>query len=195
MRKTGFIFFVLLLFAGLASAQVPTGANVFVGYSYENTSSSALGFANSSRANLNGWEASVEGKVFPWVGWVADVAGHYGSQSYTFNVGGQNTSVNVDGHEITAMFGPRVSVSVGKLRPFAQALFGVGHITTSQSAAVAANFVQPSDTSFGWALGGGVDYKVIRPLAWRFQGDYVQTRYFGTTQNDVRLSTGLVLRF
>jgi len=195
MRKAGFIFFVLLLFAGLASAQVPASGNVFFGYSYENTSSSALGFANSSRANLNGWEASVEGKVFPWVGFVGDVAGHYGSQSYVFNVGGQNTSVNVDGHELTAMFGPRVSVSVGKLRPFAQALFGVGHITTSQSAAVAANFVQPSDTSFGWALGGGVDYKVIRPIAWRFQGDYVQTRYFGTTQNDVRLSTGLVLRF
>ena len=195
MRKIGFISFVLLLFAGLASAQVPTSGNVFFGYSYENTSSSAVGFANSSRANLNGWEASVEGKVFPWVGFVADVAGHYGSQSYVFNVGGQNSSVNVDAHEFTAMFGPRVSVSVGKLRPFAQALFGVGHITTTQTAAVAANFGQPSDTSFAWALGGGLDYKVIRPIAWRFQGDYVETRYFGATQNDVRLSTGLVLRF
>ena len=64
MFKIGFFFFVLLLFAGLASAQVPTSGNVFFGYSYENTSSSALGFGNSSRANLNGWEATVEGK-FP----------------------------------------------------------------------------------------------------------------------------------
>ncbi len=155
MRKIGFISFVLLLFAGLASAQVPTSGNVFFGYSYENTSSSALGFANSSRANLNGWEASVEGKVFPWVGFVGDVAGHYGSQSYVFNVGGQNSSVNVNAHEFTAMFGPRVSVSVGKLRPFAQAMFGVGHITTSQSAAVAENFGLPRAQRYVVRLGPG----------------------------------------
>jgi opacity protein-like surface antigen len=93
------------------------------------------------------------------------------------------------------MFGPRVSVRVGKLRPFAQGLFGVGHITTRQNATVADNIAQPSDTSFAWALGGGLDYKILRPIALRFQGDYVEARYFGTTQNDVRLSTGVVLHF
>jgi opacity protein-like surface antigen len=195
MFKIGFFFFVLLLFAGLASAQVPTSGNVFFGYSYENTSSSALGFGNSSRANLNGWEATLEGRVFPWVGFIADVSGHYGSQSYEFNLGGVNTPVSVDAHELTAMFGPRVSVRVGKLRPFAQGLFGVGHITTRQNATVADNIAQPSDTSFAWALGGGLDYKILRPIALRFQGDYVEARYFGTTQNDVRLSTGVVLHF
>jgi opacity protein-like surface antigen len=195
MRKAGFIFLAQLSFAGLASAQVPSSGNVFFGYSYENTSSSTLGFANSTRANLNGWEASVEGKVFPLLGFVADVAGHYGTQNYDFNVGGNNTPVSVNGHEITAMFGPRISAGVGKFRPFAQALFGVAHITTSQSSSVADNFVQPSDTSFAWALGAGLDYKIIRPIAWRFQGDYVETRFLGDTQNDVRLSTGIVVRF
>ncbi len=195
MRKVGFIFLALLLFAGLANAQIPTSGNVFFGYSYENTSSSTLGFANSSRANLNGWEASVEGKVFPLIGFVADVAGHYGTQNYGFNLGGINTPVSVNGHEITAMFGPRVSASVGKFRPFAQVLFGVGHISTTQNSSVATNFNQPSDTSFAWAFGGGLDYKIIRPIAWRFQADYVQTRFFGDTQNDVRLSTGVVVRF
>jgi opacity protein-like surface antigen len=179
----------------VASAQVPTSGNVFFGYSYENTSSSTLGFANSTRANLNGWEASGEGKVFPLLGFVADVAGHYGTQNYDFNLGGNNTPISVNGHEITAMFGPRISAGVGKFRPFAQALFGVGHITTSQNSSVADNFVQPSDTSFAWALGGGLDYKIIRPVAWRFQGDYVETRFFGDTQNDIRLSTGIVVRF
>jgi len=60
---------------------------------------------------------------------------------------------------------------------------------------VADYFVQPSDTSFAWALGAGLDYKIIRPIAWRFQGDYVETRFFGDTQNDVRLSTDIVVRF
>ena len=195
MRKIGFILFALLLFAGPASAQVPTSGNVFFGYSYENVSSSALDFANTTRSNLNGWEASVEGKGFPWVGFVGDVAGHYGTQGYQFDLGGVLTPVNVNAHEITAMFGPRVSASVGKFRPFAEALFGVGHITTTQSASVPDNFVQPSETSFAWALGGGLDYKIIRPIAWRFQGDYLETRYFSTTQNNVRLSTGIVVRF
>jgi hypothetical protein len=52
-----------------------------------------------------------------------------------------------------------------------------------------------SDTNFTTAIGGGLDYRIIRPVAWRFQGDYVQTRFFSATQNNVRVSTGIVLRF
>jgi len=75
---------------------------------------------------------------------------------------------------------------VGKFRPFAEALFGAGHVSTNGVG---------SDSSFATALGGGLDYRIIRPIAWRFQGDYVQTRFFGNTQNNVRISTGIVLRF
>ena len=53
----------------------------------------------------------------------------------------------------------------------------------------------PTDTSFADAFGGGFDYRLFRPLAWRLQGDYVQTRFFGETQNNVRISTGIVFRF
>ncbi|MGC1223452.1 MAG: hypothetical protein WA872_16880 [Candidatus Sulfotelmatobacter sp.] len=80
-----------------------------------------------------------------------------------------------------------MSFSVGKFRPFAEGLFGGAHVNVNNGVG--------SDTSFATALGGGLDYKIIRPVAWRFQGDYVQTRFFGTTQNNVRLSTGIVLRF
>jgi len=195
MRKIGFVVPVLFLFPGLANAQLPTKGNIFVGYSYENVSSSTFDFANTTRANLNGWEVSVEGKVFPLISLVGDVAGHYGTQGYQFDLGGVLTPVNVDAHEITGMFGPRISTHVGKFRPFAQALFGVANVTATQTASVASSFVQPSDTSFAWALGGGVDYKLLRAFAWRFQGDYVETRFFQNTQNNIRLSTGLVLRF
>jgi opacity protein-like surface antigen len=180
MQKISLIVASLLLFAGLASAQVPTSGNVFVGYSFENTSSSSLDF--------------LKGKVFPWVGIVADFAGHYGTQTEQFELGGINSTASVNAHEFTALFGPRVSVSVGKFRPFAEALFGAGHITTSDTSG-GVGLVSPSDTSFATALGGGLDYKIIRPVAVRFQGDYVQTRFFGNTQNDVRFSTGIVLRF
>jgi opacity protein-like surface antigen len=191
MRKTGFVFstvvLFVLLFASFASAQIPTSGNVFFGYSYYNTDLSSI-----DRANTNGWEASVEGKVIPFLGFVADVDGHYGSQNFPAGCplgpgGGSGCSTfNASVTEHNFLFGPRVSFSVGKFRPFAEALFGGAHVNGNAGG---------SDTSFATALGGGLDYKIIKPVAWRLQGDYVQTRFFGTTQNNVRLSTGIVFRF
>jgi opacity protein-like surface antigen len=182
MRRIVIIVGSLFLFAGVASSQVPSG-NVFVGYSYYNAGLSSLG-----RSNLNGWNGSVEGKLIPWVGIVADVSGHYGSESIPFRCAGPGlcSSVSINIHELDFLVGPRVSVSVGKIRPFAEALFGGGHISTNGAG---------SDTSFATALGGGIDYHLIPLVAWRLEGDYVQTRFFSTTQNNVRLSTGIVLRF
>jgi hypothetical protein len=187
MRKIALILFTPLMFAVLASAQVPTSGNVFFGYSFYNTDLSSI-----DRANTSGWEASVEGKVIPFLGFVADFDSHYGSQNFpaacdlTPN-GPLCTSVNASVTEQNFLFGPRVSFSVKKFRPFAEALFGGAHVNANNGAG--------TDTSFATALGGGLDYKIIRPIAWRFQGDYVQTRFFGTTQNNVRISTGIVLRF
>ncbi|HTC56118.1 MAG TPA: hypothetical protein VK706_06900 [Candidatus Sulfotelmatobacter sp.] len=190
MRKIGFIVVSLLLLAGLASAQFPTSGNVFFGYSYYNASPLPV---ETSRTNLNGWEGSFEGKIIPWVGMVADFSEHYGNASSCIlpvvpvgSGSGQSSCSNVISHEQNFFFGPRVSLSIRKFRPFAEALFGGGHVNTNGFG---------SDTSFATALGGGLDYKIIRPVAWRFQGDYIQTRFFGTTQNNVRLSTGIVIRF
>jgi hypothetical protein len=186
MRKIGLIFSSVLVLATLASAQIPS-ANVFFGYSFYNTD-----LSNIDRANANGWEASVEGKIIPFLGIVADVDTHYGSQNFpagcivTNGVIGCGT-FNASFTEHNFLFGPRVSISVAKFRPFAEALFGGAHVSINNSGG--------SDTSFATAVGGGLDYKLIPLLAWRFQGDYVQTRFFSTSQNNVRISTGIVLRF
>jgi hypothetical protein len=42
---------------------------------------------------------------------------------------------------------------------------------------------------------GGIDYRLIRPVAWRFEADYLQTRFFGTTQDNVRWTTGIAFHF
>ncbi len=186
-RKFALIAVSLLAFATLAVAQVPH-ANVFFGYSYYNTDLSSI-----DRANTNGWEASVEGKVIPFLGFVADVDTHYGSQNFptacAIPLGGPAASCtfNASFTEHNFLFGPRLSVSVAKFRPFAEALFGGAHVSLNNGGG--------SDTSFATAVGGGLDYKIIPLVAWRFQGDYVQTRFFDATQNNVRISTGLVLRF
>jgi hypothetical protein len=79
---------------------------------------------------------------------------------------------------------------VGKVRPFAHALFGAGHISTSGGFGLSS-----SDTSFAYALGGGVDYHLIPLVSWRVQADLLQTRFFSSTQNNVRISTGIAIRF
>jgi len=50
MRKIGLISVVLMLFTGLASAQIPTSGYVYFGYSYYNADLSSLGW----RARFNG---------------------------------------------------------------------------------------------------------------------------------------------
>lgn len=176
MHRIVVIAFVLLLFTAMASAQVPTSGNIFFGYSYAHAS-----LNGNNNVGLNGWNGSLEGKVLPWVGLVADLGGYYGSQ----NVG----PFHVTGNVYTFLFGPQVSVGVGKFTPFAHALFGAGHTSAN------ATGFSDSDISFATALGGGLDYKIVKGLAWRGQLDFLQTRFYSQTQDNVRFSTGIVLRF
>ncbi len=187
------IFIALITFLSLAAAanaQVPMGGNLFVGYSY-------LGgdFSSSGRTNLNGWDASLEGKIFPFVGMVADISADYGSERVLVGtctgIIGQpcaaTGSLNINMHNY--LFGPRVSVSVARFRPFAEALFGFSRFHQSNSS------FSSADTSFDTAFGGGIDYRLLGPAMWRIEGDALQTRLFGGTQNNFRISTGLVLHF
>jgi len=202
MRKVIIVALVLFSLVSLTAAQIPTSGNVFVGYSYLNTAVSG-----ANRINTNGWEASFEGKVVPFLGIVADFDSHY-SGTVNFPVsdcsgigcpvqpagvippGGGYLIANISEHNY--LFGPRVSVPAGRFRPFGELLIGAIHIAAN-SATSSASF--GSDTSFATAVGGGIDYRLIRLLAWRIQGDYVHTRLFGFGQNNVRISTGIVIRF
>ena len=162
--------FLLLTFAPVAHAQafLPRG-NVFLGYSYNH-----LDFGQGVTRNVNGYEFSGEGQVLPFLGLVADYSGHYGSNRT---------------HEQNFLAGPRVSVDLGRITPFGQILFGVAHFSS----------LGASDTSFATGIGGGVDISLTGrssgPVAWRNQIDYLRTGFFSSSQNDVRISTGLAFRF
>jgi len=165
--------------SSVATAQIPK-ANIFVGYSYGNAD-----LNHNNRSNLNGWEGSLEGSFLPWISIVADLNGLYGTNDFP-----SSTQIfHVDAREHNFLFGPRVGVHIGKIRPFAHALFGAGHVSVSTTGYSA------SDTSFAEAFGGGLDYKLIPLISWRFQGDYLQTHFFGNRQNNGRFSTGIVLNF
>lgn len=187
LNRTIAIAFTLFMWAGAVYAQVPSG-NVYFGYSYMSAD-----LVSNNRTSLNGWNGSIEGKVLPFIGIVADFSGEYGTTPVLSACpvvrGGSCPPLSASTHIETFLFGPRVSVSVAKFRPFAEALIGAGHI--SESASPFSN----SDTSFSYALGGGLDYHLIPLISWRVEGDAVQTRFFSNTQNNVRISTGIVIHF
>jgi hypothetical protein len=182
---------VLFLFVctGLGMAQLPTGGNAFVGYSY----SGARVFASGPNIgiNANGWEGSVEGKFFPWIGVVADLDWHYGGHDFTTCAPSPCTprvvAVNASRHDV--LFGPRASVSMGRYTPFAEFLLGFVHQTDSGGG------VSNSDTGFATAVGGGVDYKLIKGVAARLQLDSIHYNLFGSGHNSARISTGIVFKF
>jgi len=170
MRRSLIVVVWAVVLCSVAWAQIPTKGNVFFGYSYDR---SAISQGDSS--NLNGWDAQLEGKFAPWVGLVLDIDGHYGSPN-----------ADVAAHNF--LFGPRVSVQVERVRPFAHFLIGAGHVSRS-------NGISDSNTSFVNALGGGLDYRLAGPVSIRGQLDWLTTRYYGETQQGTRFTTGLAFHF
>ncbi len=134
MRNVLLSAIILCLFSTLTAAQIPTSGNVFFGYSYYNTDISGLG-----HNGLNGWQGSLEGKIFHGVGIVADLGGHYGSVPVVPPISPTCVVVPCPGgsppsgstHIYDALFGPRFSASFGRFRPFAEFEFGVSHVATS----------------------------------------------------------------
>ena len=158
---------------------------VFGGYSYANAD-----FTGVDRFSLNGWEASGSIRGNPFLGFKADFSGHYGTQNIPqLCPVGVPCNPQVNTHVYTYLFGPQISAPLPKITPFAHALFGAAQLKASAFGGSA------KDTSFGMALGGGLDYHFAPFLAWRVQGDFLQTRFFNDKQNNARFSTGLVLNF
>ncbi|PYX48150.1 MAG: hypothetical protein DMG83_02335 [Acidobacteria bacterium] len=155
-------------------------AEIFGGYQYFHANSGMSGLGGF---NLNGWNASASGFFSRNLGVTADFSGSYGTPSVL--------GVGVKTNFYTFLFGPTVRVpNSSRLTPFAHVLFGGGRLSGS------AFGVSASSTDFTWAAGGGVDVNLSRNFAIRLgQADFLQTRVAGSSQNNFRYSTGIVLKF
>jgi len=165
------IFLSSMVLSHFAMAQEIPRAQLFGGYSYTRFDSPTLGFANPS--NLSGFNISPAFNLAYGFGVKAELTGQYGSK------------LNV--RDVTV--GPQFLYPRGRALFFAHALFGDSR-----------SFVRvgtgEGDTARAIVLGGGVDLDVSPRFAFRaVQVDYVRTTLFSTTQNNVRISTGLVYRW
>jgi len=177
-RAVVFLIFVFLAVLGASSisgAQVAPRWEVFGGYSYLRFDSSTIGYANWS--NLNGFNGEATFNLTPRWGLTADGSGHYGSQLTVYNY----------------MAGPQYSIRRDKSRFFAHVLFGKAQNTINIATASRNGFLSVGRTI---AAGGGYDWDLTPRFTLRaVQADYLNTHTFGFTQNDIRISTGVVFHF
>jgi hypothetical protein len=169
----GFIVVVGLLSLPLMAQDYPK-AEIFGGYQFTHLGGSGTDI------NANGWNASLTGNFNSWLGLAADFGAAYKT------IGGVSTNI------YTYAGGPVVSLnSAGQINPFVHALFGGAHAGASLSGVGSA-----STNGFTTMLGGGVDIKLNRLLAFRGQADWVYYRFNGVGEShNLRISPGIVLRF
>lgn len=118
----------------------------------------------------NGWDSAATMPLGHWFGVSGDFSGGYGSGSSLY----------------TYTFGPQVSTHTKSIAPFAHALFGGAHASSNGL----------GSNGMAMFFGGGVDAG-HQSIAFRLvQFDWMITRFSGVSdKNNVRVSTGLLLRF
>jgi len=159
-----------------------TRIDVSAAYSYVNAGAADSG----GTFNVHGGSGSVAYNLNNWVGLAADVGGYH----FT------TLPAGLDSNMYTYLFGPRFSFrNSGRITPFAQVLFGGGRVNASSGG------IQAGENGFATAFGGGVDLPLYRHISLRvLQADYLLTRFprnngSTATQNNIRISTGLVIHF
>jgi hypothetical protein len=166
---------LLLISAPLLSAQEAPRFDVFGGFSYLRFDATTIGY--SDYTNLYGWNGGATGYIKLSLGVAIDLSGHYGSEMSAYHF----------------MIGPQYTWRRDKSKVYFHALFG--------KAQNRVNIVQPTRNGFesvGRSFGGGVgfDYDWSPRISIRaFQADFFHSNTFGTAQNDVRVSTGVVYHF
>lgn len=133
-----------------------------------------------------------------YVGAKADFSYHQKSQDFSGPVVGGGT-VNIDAKLTQFMGGIKLqdNATETKVRPFAQALIGIGRVSVDASGTVPGlpNF-NDSETGLAAAVGGGLDIRLHRNVDFRaIKVEYNPVRIEGETGNNIRLGIGLNFRF
>jgi hypothetical protein len=165
LHRLAILAALVLLFS--ISARAQDRIQLYGGFSFEKTGA-------TPERNLSGWELAGSYKVAPWVSIKVDLDAHYGLPS------------TLDNRTLDLLAGPQFTFPIHfPVTPYVHALGGLGHIRAGEG-----------QTSLAGAIGGGLDLPVAPLFSWRIiQADYMVTRFFNATQNNIRISTGLVIRF
>jgi hypothetical protein len=167
--------FFLVISVSSVRAQEAARIDGFGGFSYLRFNALTIGYPNDT--NLYGFNVQGTGNIKLWLGVTADISGNYGSQMSSYHF----------------MIGPQYTRRRGTSSIFVQGLFGKAQNNVS--------IVQPTRNGFesvGRSYGGGIGYD--REWKQRFtirviQIDVFHSKTYSKTQNDARVSAGLVFHF
>ena len=180
MKACKFVLGVFLVSGAVMSAQETTPKyEVGLNYSWLHVNSANYDLQRTG----NGGSGYLAYNLNRMVGLVADFGGY------------ANTRKGIDDKLLTYMFGPRFNWRHSRLTPYVQFLFGGGYVWNSPAG------ISTTQNAFATAAGGGLDYSLTKRIAIKpIQVEYVMTqidsaRGFGSHQNDVRYSGGVVFRF
>lgn len=188
------------VFIGYSNGQVDTGldADELNGIFRENVFD-----------NFNGFNVSGVYNVNRYLGFKADISGTYNRTNFrqSFDAGGGNTiTLGLDARTSLYNFLGGLQVKdnsrSGRLKPFAHALAGAGHIrakldnftcTPSSLCPMPAEFPDASETGLAGAFGGGLDIRLSDRVQIRaIQIDYNPIRADGATSHNLRFGFGIV---
>lgn len=204
MRKIVLVLGGILVLSLTAPAQDLPKFDAFGGYSYIHFNQSQVG--GNLTSNFTDWNGAVAFYPGKWLG----IAGDFGGYKIS-SIEQAGASFDIDGSNISYLFGPRVRLGSKGVTPFAQVLFGGAHhgVLNATTAAVCAPLAAPCkitdpENAFAMTAEGGIDIKVARHFAIRGQAGYLITRFpqgdgngnrTRQTQNNVRVSLGIVVHY
>jgi len=190
MRKLSLVALFLLFCGTFAAAQK---AELGAGWNYLHVDSDFLPVQNGIPGGF-----FVDGTYY-----FAKVIGLTGDFQYNKKTFSADAVIGLLGGEQSRTFsfhgGPRVKARMGKIEPFAHALFGVTNVKDT-----AVDGTSVSDNAFSIKLGGGLDVAVAQHFAIRLaEFNYYLTK-FGLSsplngglhdhQNNITFGVGVVLR-
>ncbi|HXH49362.1 MAG TPA: outer membrane beta-barrel protein [Terriglobia bacterium] len=181
MRKVLTFGSVLVFLAVLSVPKAYSQVELYGGYSHLSLSGTPSNIGSSS----NGWAGGAYLHLLgPW-GIEADYSNHYGVNP-SLTLGGSPYYVP----RLTQLYGPRFTLALPRIHPYVHALAGTVNGTAQTFTG------RVSENAFGMAFGGGLNVKATRHIWLRLvQVDYLRAQFTNNSQNDTRVSAGLIFRF
>jgi hypothetical protein len=195
MRKV-LTFGSVLLFLTVASVpKAFSQVELYGGYSHLQLSGAPSNIGSSS----NGWAGGAYLHLLgPW-GIEADYSNHYGVSRPPL-APPDGSRYYIPG--FTELYGPRFTLALPRIHPFVHALFGTVHgvgiapIPLAPCTTQGCPGFNVSENAVGMAFGGGLNVRATNHIWLRLvQVDYLRAQFTNNSQNDTRISAGLVFRF
>jgi hypothetical protein len=222
LKKCSLLLSAALLTASVAAATDSPKMEGFLGYNLVRFNTTDTPYSPSF--NANGGDAQLAYNFRPWIGLVLDVGAVHTASLFNIASSVVPNRQGIDHTVTNFVLGPRYTFHRhSRLKPFAHALFGGARATSSTSITVLPGGIiwppigiivppgtlQPVDatlrserTGFAMLVGGGLDIKVSKHVAFRPLGaDYYLTRLPSfvtgndTNKNHFRYSAGVNFLF